>query len=198
MNKYILTDQDGITCKTCQQRGANAPMGIYSDGYSASLENTMEVNLVGPDGNAAQPGGPAMYYGHVTFVFKETAARLGSWSYGTAGEITNQTIDNLTHNGTATDTFPQSAQLYVYADPHASDNKCNPADSPCDPTFYGKGHGYYYEQLIGEYYFDGWGDVPETKRGKITSILSGKTTHSVTLPANHGTYSMELYLGQSA
>lgn len=191
MNQYMLTDSDSITAIDGEKRQIGVPEWV-------GIVDPMEVKLVGPDGNAPQPGEKEMYYGHTTIVLKETAARLGVWSHGNPGDITNKTIDNLVKTAKGTDSFPQSIQLYVYADPHASEGgQC--AGSDCWAVYYAKGHGYFNEQLISEYYFEGWGDVPASQTGKVSAMLSGKTTHLVdpNLRAQHGAYSMELYFAMN-
>lgn len=188
MNKYILTDSDGIA----PADGESRPIAVES--WVGDV-GAMKVELVGPDGNTPKAGDPAMYYGHITIVLKETAARLGVWSHGAAGDITNDKIDNLTKTPWGANTYPQSIQLYVYADPHAW-NKSVYVDPYYSYTeYYIKGHGYFYGQLLGQYFFEGWDDVPATYTGKVSPMLSGKTTHSVDpkYHANNGKYSMELY-----
>ena len=189
MNKYILTGSDGISTTDGEIR----PITVES--WIGDVDG-MKTELVGPDGNAPKAGGPAMYFGHTTIVLKETAARLGIWSHGIPSEVYAKTtnVDHLKHSAHAQDSFPQSAQLSLSADPkRSSKNEGDPSGGAEWTEYYLNGHAYYYEGLEGNYYFEGWGDVPEKNTWRVGPILSGTSTHDVQLPASNGSYGMELY-----
>ena len=194
MNKYILTGSDGISTTDGEIRPITVESWIGDVGG-------MKMELVGPDGNAPKAGGPAMYFGHTTIVLKETAARLGIWSHGIPSEVYANTtnVDNLKHSAHAQDSFPQSAQLSLSADPkRSSKNEGDPSGGAEWTEYYLNGHAYYYEGLEGNYYFEGWGDVPEKDTWRVGPILSGTSTHDVQLPASNGSQSMELYFAMES
>ena len=189
MSKYILTGSDLQSPVQEGVRTLKLPEWI---GYAET-----SVKLVGPDGNAPVAGGPSMYYGHTTIVLKETAAHLGIWSHGTSAEVHSKStdVDNLKHSVPhAQDSFPQSLQLYLHADPkRSSKTEFDPSGGGAWTEYSINGHAYYYAALQGQYYFEGWGDVPEKNTLRVRPILSGTSGYEVKLPASNGSNSMELY-----
>lgn len=198
ITKYILPELKDFSVKNGDKWPVQASLGTELDGTTVNMTDTIEASLIGPDGSPPQnPGDAAIYFGHTTLVLKETAARLGIWSHGTPGVLTNETITNLTNQGQGTDSFPQSIQLYTYADPQTWGGTTCDRAYKCSNNYYAKGKGYFYERLMGQFFFEGWGDVPETQRGQVNSILSGNVTHTLdpNLQAKYGTASLELYFG---
>lgn len=215
INKYILTLDSFWGSVSLRTSGPDPDRYDYRGDSSNFLLDVDELTQVTPDGSTADSGytGPAMYYGHATIVLKTSAARRGVWSHAGPGDVSGSSLKSLTTRGQWVDTFPQTAQLYLYADPKTGENKggCDEWGN-CNYDYYVKGDGYFYTQNIVSYVFEGWwcekpnnqnfeencGDAKTLAQTyQIHSVLSGTISHNVVHNAQHGSYSLELWFWQS-
>lgn len=152
------------------------------------------------DGSKYESGPKAetLNFGHITLVLKETATNWGVWEVNGpwAVVLPSDLHPNPIISGAGSASSPQWISLSLEAHPrHWSDKHLEPSGYAWY-DHYIKGNVFEFQRLQASYFFEGWGDVP-TSRRRYKAIVQGSATYTVREGAANGSKGVELHLFQN-